>query len=93
MAERRVLCEAAAPGQNDVWAYDFVQVRTRDGGAGRLLTVIDEYTREYLAIPAGRSIRFTDVIGTLADLMKSRGVPPAPHPLGQRAGIHRQGGA
>ena len=64
-------------GKNDVRAYDFVQVRTRDGGAVRLLTVIDEYTRECLAIPAGRSIRSTDVIGTLADLMTSRGVPPA----------------
>ena len=40
----------------------------------RLLTIIDEYTRECLAIQAGRSIRSTDVIDTLANLMKSRGV-------------------
>ena len=62
-------------GKNDVWAYDFVQVRTRDGRAVRLLTVIDEYTRECLAIRAQRSIRATDVIDTLAELMTSRGVP------------------
>ena len=62
-------------GKNDVWAYDFVQVRTRAGRAVRLLTIIDEYTRECLAIRARRSIRSTDVIDTLAELMMARGVP------------------
>ena len=42
---------------NHVWAYDFVLVRTEDGRAVRLLTVIDEYTRECLAIRAGRRIK------------------------------------
>ena len=41
----------------------------------RLLTVIDEYTRERLAIRAGRSIRSPDVIETLAELMTGKGVP------------------
>ncbi len=41
----------------------------------RLLTVIDEYTRECLAIRADRRIRSIDVIATLADLMVTRGVP------------------
>ena len=63
-------------GKNDVWAYDFVQVRTRDGRAVRVLTVIDEYTRERLAIWAQRSIRSTDVIDTLVELMMARGGPP-----------------
>ncbi len=49
--------------------------RTRDGRAVRLLTVIDEYTRECLAIRAERRIRSIDVIATLADLMVTRGVP------------------
>ena len=39
-------------GKNDMWAYDFVQVRTRDGRAVRLLTIMDEYTRECLSIRA-----------------------------------------
>ena len=60
--------------KNHVWAYDFVQLRTRDGRAVRLLTVIDEYTRECLAIRAGRSIRSPDVIETLAELIMARGV-------------------
>ena len=62
-------------GKNHVWAYDFVQTRTRDGRAVRLLIIIDEYTRECLAIPAGRSLRSPDVIQTVSDLMTARGVP------------------
>jgi transposase InsO family protein len=60
---------------NHVWAYDFVMDRTRDGRAVRMLTVIDEYTRECLAIRAGRRMRSTEVIVTLADLMTIRGIP------------------
>jgi transposase InsO family protein len=60
---------------NHVWAYDFVLVRTHDGRGVRLLTVIDEYTRECLAIRADRQIRSSDVIETLAELMMIRGVP------------------
>ena len=61
--------------RNHVWAYDFVFTRTHDGGSVRLLTVIDEYTRECLAIRAERSIKSSDVIETLAELMLRRGVP------------------
>ena len=60
---------------NHVWAYDFVLVRTRDGRPVRLLAVIDEYTRECLAIRADRHIRSSDVIETLTELMVVRGVP------------------
>ena len=59
---------------NHVWAYDFVLVRTYDGRGVRLLTVMDEYTRECLAIRADRYIRSCDVIETLAELMMIRGV-------------------
>ena len=60
---------------NHVWAYDFVLVRTRDGRAVRLPTVIDEYSRECLAIRADRHIESSDVIETLTEVMESRGVP------------------
>ena len=60
---------------NHVWAYDFILVRARDGRAVRLLTDIDEYTRECLAIRAERHIRSSDVIETLTELMVARGVP------------------
>ena len=60
---------------NHVWAYDFVVVRTQGTRAVRLLTVIDEYTRECLAIRADRHIRSSDVIEALAELMVSRECP------------------
>ena len=60
---------------NHLWAYAFVVVRTQDTRVVRLLTVMDEYTRECLAIRADRHIRSSDVIETLAELMVRRGVP------------------
>ena len=44
-------CVRRRPAYRDhVWSYDFVMARTRDGRAFRLLTLIDEYTRECLAL-------------------------------------------
>ena len=60
---------------NHVWAYDFVADRTYDDNAYRMLTVIDEYTRECLAIVVGRKINSHDVLYTLADLFIQRGIP------------------
>ena len=69
-------CVRLRPEWKDhVWAYDFVQVRLHDGRGVRLLTVMDEYTRECLAIQAARSIRSADVIEVLSELMMIRGVP------------------
>ena len=67
--------ELSPERKNHVWAYDFVQIRTRDGRAVRLLAIVDEYIRECLAIRAAHSIRSPDVIETLAELMIARGVP------------------
>ena len=58
-----------------VWAYDFVLARTHDGRAFRMLTVIDEYTRECLAILVARRIRSDDVLALLAELFADRGPP------------------
>tara|TARA_B100000749_G_scaffold244506_1_gene206402 strand:+ start:296 stop:1126 length:831 start_codon:yes stop_codon:yes gene_type:complete len=58
-----------------VWAYDFVACRTEDGHAIRMLTVIDEYTRECLAIRTARRIRSDDVIHTLTELFVINGAP------------------
>ena len=60
---------------NHVWAYDFVQDRTRDGKTFRMLTVIDEFTRECLAIDVARRLNSQSVLAVLADLMVRRGVP------------------
>jgi transposase InsO family protein len=60
---------------NHVWSYDFVSTRTHDGRGVRLLTLIDEYTREALAIRVARRLNSLNVIETLADAMLLRGVP------------------
>jgi putative transposase len=61
--------------KNHVWSYDFVATRTHDGRSLRLLTLIDEYTRECLAIRVARRQNSVTVIETLSDVMLMRGVP------------------
>lgn len=61
--------------RNHVWSYDFVHHRTDDGRAFRTLNVIDEHTRECLAIRVKRKLNSMDVIDTLTDLFILRGVP------------------
>jgi len=60
---------------NHVWAYDFVEDRTREGRKFRMLCVVDEFTREALAIRVARKLCSTDVIDVLADLFIARGAP------------------
>jgi putative transposase len=60
---------------NHVWSYDFVSAATHDGRSVRMLTLIDEYTRESLAIRVERRLRSLDVIETLADVMLVHGRP------------------
>jgi putative transposase len=61
--------------QDHVWSYDFVTARTADGRAFRMLTIIDEYTRECLAILVERRLTSEDVIDQLFNLFILRGIP------------------
>jgi len=60
---------------NHVWSYDFVEDRTYNGRKYRMLNVIDEFTRECIAIRVNRRLRSTDVIDVLSDLFILRGIP------------------
>ncbi len=60
---------------NHVWTYDFVSDQTEDGRKLRLLTVLDEFTRESPAIEVARSMPAGDVISVLDYLFMVRGVP------------------
>ena len=64
-----------AAHKDHVWSYDFVHERTHDGRAFRLLTLLDEYTRECLAIEVQRQMNHQDVLDRLAELFVDRGVP------------------
>ncbi|MDQ7761970.1 IS3 family transposase, partial [Xanthomonas sontii] len=61
--------------RNHVWSYDFVEARTHDGRKFRMLNVLDEFTRECLAIRVDRKLKAADVIDVLSDLFILRGVP------------------
>lgn len=60
---------------NHVWSYDFVQNRTHDGRAFRMLTVIDEYSRTCLAIHVKRKLNSQDVLHVLGKLFVRHGPP------------------
>ena len=61
--------------RNHVWSWDFVMDRTNDGRPIKILTLIDEYTKEALAVYPARRIRASDVIDIFADVMVERGAP------------------
>jgi transposase InsO family protein len=60
---------------NHVWAYDFVFERTREGRPLKFLTVVDEFTRQCLAIEVARKQSSRDVLRMLAGLMLRHGIP------------------
>ena len=73
--------------RNHVWSYDFVEARTHDGRSLRLLVMIDEFTRECLAIQVARRLNSAHVIEVLGDCMLTYGVPEHVAPLvGRRVG-------
>ena len=70
-------CIRLRPEYRDhVWSYDFVHCRTDDGKVFRTLNILDEHSRECLAIKVKRKLNSTDVINALTDLFILRG-PPA----------------
>ncbi|MEO1495172.1 MAG: DDE-type integrase/transposase/recombinase [Pseudomonadota bacterium] len=100
-------CVRLRPEHRDhVWSYDFVHCRTDDGKVFRTLNIIDEYSRECLAIRVDRRLDSGNVIDVLSDLFilpqnraqaqyttDSRGAPVddiAPLPI-QHSTINRVG--
>jgi len=69
-------CVRLRPERRDhVWSYDFVHGRTDDGKTFRMLNILDEFSRECLAIRVKRKLNANDVIDALSDLFILRGVP------------------
>ena len=60
---------------NHVWSYDFVMDQTIDGRTLKCLTVVDEFTRQGLAVHCARSLTATDVVRVLTELIKQHGRP------------------
>jgi putative transposase len=70
-ARERVRATAA----NQVWSLDFMTDQLTDGRRFRVLTIVDVFTRESLAVEAGPSLRGTDVVEVLNQIRASRGTP------------------
>ena len=69
-------CIRLRPQHKDhVWSYDFVMAWTANGKAFRILVIIDEYTRECLAMLVERRLTSEDVIDQLFNLFILRGIP------------------
>ena len=64
-----------AERKDHVWAYDFVHHRTHEGRPFRLLGIVDEYTRECLAIDVERKLDSESVLERLGELFVQRGIP------------------
>jgi putative transposase len=79
--KRRLGCSAnscvrrPAEHKNHVWAWDFLHDRTTDGRALKWLTLVDEYTRECLALEVGRGMTAKGVSAVLAGVVQQRGAP------------------
>jgi transposase InsO family protein len=72
-AQPQVPCVAAYP--DHVWTYDFIEDGLMDGRKLRILNVLDEFTREWLAVKAGASMSGKAVAAVLDPLFQARGVP------------------
>ena len=69
-------CVRLRPAYRDhVWSYDFIHARTHAGRAFRLLTIIDEYSRESLAVKVARRLTSEDVLDQLTELFIQRRLP------------------
>ncbi len=66
-----------AERKDHVWTWDFAFDRSERGTTLKWLSIVDEYTRECLALKVARSITSEDVIDALAELFAMRGVPSA----------------
>lgn len=102
LAQRRFVRRLRPDYPNLVWSDDFVEDRTHDGWKYRMLNVIDEFTRECIAIRVNRKLKAIDVIDVLSDMFILRGIPShirsdnvlcreAALDFGQQVSLRRQG--
>jgi transposase InsO family protein len=61
--------------KDHVWAWDFIFDRTSNGRSIKWLSIVDEYTRECLALEVGRTMTAGDVVDVLIELSHVRGIP------------------
>jgi putative transposase len=66
---------AQATHRHHVWTWDFIFDRTDNGGTLKMMTLLDEYTRQCLAIQVERQITAAQVLAVLEKAMAQYGIP------------------
>jgi transposase InsO family protein len=64
-----------ATHRHQVWSWDFIHDRTDNGGTLKMLTLIDEYTRQCLAIRPARKLTSEDVLEVVKEAVREHGTP------------------
>lgn len=76
IGRRQRVAEPPATGPNQCWAADFVSDKLCDGRSFRILTMIDQFTRECIGLVANRSMHGSDVVSALTEAIEERGAVP-----------------
>jgi putative transposase len=76
IARRQRVPQAQARGPNHCWSADFVSDKLSDGRTIRILTVIDQFTRECICLEADRSMNGPKVVAALTRVIAERGAAP-----------------
>jgi putative transposase len=76
IGRRQRVSQPAATAPNQSWAADFVSDKLTDGRSYRILTIIDQFTRECIDLMADRSLSGTHVVAALTQAIEARGVVP-----------------
>jgi putative transposase len=70
------VAQSPANGPNQCWSADFVSDKLADGRSYRILTIVDQFTRECIALEADRSLHGTHVVAALKCAIEERGTAP-----------------
>jgi hypothetical protein len=89
VVQRWVVCSAPGSATKSCVEFDFVAERTTDGCSFRILTLMDEWAHECLALPVLRKFKARDIQGIFADLFVERGCTEI-YLFGQWAGVCSQ---
>jgi putative transposase len=76
ISRRQRVAPCPASGPNQCWSADFVNDKLADGRSFRILTVVDQFTRECIALEADRSLHGTHVVAALTRAIEERGSVP-----------------
>jgi putative transposase len=70
------VAQSPASGPNQCWSADFVSDKLADGRSYRILTIVDQFARECIALEADRSLHGTHVVAALTRAIEERGSVP-----------------